>query len=263
MCGIAGIVGATATRLAAAEREQGPRPDEAAGPRCLRRMARRERLARLSPPVDHRPVAGGHQPMSADERRLDRLQRRDLQLPRPPRRAGGARHPLPDALRHRGAARAYAEWGGGLDALDGMFAFAIWDDRDRRSYRPRPLRREAALLRQRPGRLLRVRLRPQGGPRAGRPGAADRRRSARRRPRLRLPARIEHGLQWRAHAAAGQLPADRPHGTAPRRGGLLEVAAGRAPRSGRYEDYLQELEASLRTVVRRRLIDAIARWACC
>ena len=88
MCGIAGIVALGAApapepRSAAAHggRAQPPRPGR------VRPLSRRRRRPRARAPVDHRPR---HRP-AADGRRaahhVDRVQRRDLQLPRAARRA--------------------------------------------------------------------------------------------------------------------------------------------------------------------------------
>ena len=85
------------------------------------------------------PPAGDHRPRrrpSADGQRgrhlLDRLQRRDLQ---PPRAAGTSDCPRP-SLPHRSDTEtilhAYEEFGADcLDCLEGMFAFAIYDQRRR------------------------------------------------------------------------------------------------------------------------------------
>ena len=109
------------------------------------------------------PVALGHRRLAiidlqrgraaADGRRRrplpSRLQRRDLQLPRAARRAAGARAPVPLGLATaRSCSRAYREWGEDcLDRFNGMFAFAIWDEREQRLFAgARPLRHQAALL---------------------------------------------------------------------------------------------------------------------
>ena len=99
-------------------------------------------------------------------------------------------HELRAELRGRGHAfrtrsdtevvlRAYAEWGEDVaDHLEGMFAFAVWDERAAAAAaRPRPARRQAAVLggrRRRPG----LRLRAQGAVRPPRDTAPGGRRRA-------------------------------------------------------------------------------------
>ena len=105
MCGIAGILslsGHPGARPAAQARGH-ERPDRASRPRRRGHLGARARPRRLRPPPPehHRPRA---RPPADDRRGRQRhhLQRRDLQLPRGPRRA--RRRALPHRLRHRGRA---------------------------------------------------------------------------------------------------------------------------------------------------------------
>ena len=94
-------------------------------------------------------------------------QRRDLQLPRAPRRARGSRPSFPAARpTRRSSSHAYREWGDRcVERFNGMWAFAIWDGTARAALLlARPLRREAVLLPLDDGRL-RVRERAEGVPR--------------------------------------------------------------------------------------------------
>ena len=91
-----------------------------------------------------------------------------------------------------------------LERLNGIFAFAVWDDRDRRAVpRARPARRQAALLHA-ARRTLRVRLRARGAPAADRPADARRDRD-RRLPHVPLGSRPEDGVPRDPQAAAGPL----------------------------------------------------------
>ena len=89
----------------------------------------------------------GHQPMTSDDGALRaRLQRRALQLPRAARassRRAGTRSAR--ATDTEVVLRAYEEWGPAcLERFNGMFAFAVWDARERELFaRARPLRRSS------------------------------------------------------------------------------------------------------------------------
>jgi asparagine synthase (glutamine-hydrolysing) len=257
MCGIAGIVGATANRLAAARAGQGPRPDEAAGPDASGEWEgenvwlghRRLAIIDLSP--------RGHQPMFSPDKRYvcilngeiynfrdirARLETRGIRF------VGGSDT---EVLLH-----AYAEWGvAALDALDGMFAFAIWDDRDKKLLIARDRFGEKPLY---------CANAPDGSlvfasdPKAvlGLVG---------RSPRIDVGALVGdlvYGYQLESNTVFSGVRMLPPASylLIDRTGRPLEEAVywkwrpAERPRSGRYEDYLQELEASLRTVVRRRLI---------
>ena len=98
----------------------------------LRRDARRG--AGPSPAVDHRP---GRRPSAAVERRrhgLDRLQRRDLQLPRAAaaarRRRATVSHASATPRRSSICTRTKGSTSSGIS--NGMFALAIWDANKRR-----------------------------------------------------------------------------------------------------------------------------------
>ena len=90
-----------------------------------------------------------------------------------------------------------------VHALEGMFAFAVWDERARAAAAgARPLRREAAV----PGRARRraaVRLRADVAARRASGAARARPRGDRRLLRVRLRARARHDRAGRSPAAAG------------------------------------------------------------
>ena len=115
-------------------------------------VAGQARRPRAPPPGDHR-LERNRRAADGERRRPVRhhLQRRDLQFPgaaRPPARAGS---PLPRPLRHRGAAAPLRRQGAG-DGRRSPRHVRVRDFRRRRAHavpRPRPLRRQTALLRRR------------------------------------------------------------------------------------------------------------------
>ena len=142
---------------------------------------------------------------------------------------------------------AWAEWGErALDRLNGMFAFAVWDDERRELVlRLRPVRREAALLGAR-RRAARLRL--------GRPGAA-----AVARPR---PAARRDSTRSAAYLGRGADAADRPRPSSPASSGCRartccagRTGASRCAATGaraastfpsRYEDAVERLREPAR-----------------
>ena len=149
----------------------------------------------------------GIQPMTDPSRPLlDRLQRRDLQLPRAEGRASGL--PLPDQHRHRGDPGRVRTLGRGLPGpihRDVQLP-ALGRAREAAAGRPRPLREEATLL-SRPAR--RGTHDRQRDPHAARRGHADGARSGDvvHLPGTRPPReRAAHVLE-RDRAAPGRAPA--------------------------------------------------------
>ena len=78
------------------------RTSQASRARRLGNLLVRRRRARHDAPGDHRPGDGPAAHERSDRALLDRLQRRDLQLPPAPDDARSRRAPLPNAERHRG-----------------------------------------------------------------------------------------------------------------------------------------------------------------
>ncbi len=113
--------------------------------------------------------------------------------------------------------------------LNGIFAFALWDDSASTARgRPRRVRRQAALLvERRPARGAGLRDRGAAGRRAD--AARGRPRGARPLPRLPLRSRPAHALQGNPEAAGG-LHADRRGGRRPARGDLARAARRAPPR---------------------------------
>ena len=204
-------------RLLHARVHRAPRPGRGA-PGHSRRTGR----PWASAPGHHRPVRGR---VAADAVPLGlrgRPERRDLQLPRAPRRARQRRSRLPHGQRHRGAA-------GGLRPLGRRMPRSPERDVRLRPVRPRAthppagsgsVRGEAALLPPDRGRYLPLCVGDQGAARsAGGPGTAERRvdlpipspQAGRARAghvlrRHRLPAGRPCPRAERGHGAAGPAP---------------------------------------------------------
>ena len=99
MCGITGVVGSLRTDRATLQRMN----DALAPPRSRRRgllLVGRRRPGH-APPGDHRRRRRRPADLQRGPQRLRRLQRRDLQLPRPARGAREPRASVRDAVRHR------------------------------------------------------------------------------------------------------------------------------------------------------------------
>ncbi len=133
MCGIAAAIdlGLQPRRAPAIGRAH-ERPDRAPRARRQRPLGARAGRRRPRPPAprDHRPGADRRPADDRRRRRLDHVQRRDLQLPSSCARCSAS-------AAFRGASdtevllRAYGRWGVDcLEQLRGMFAFALWDERE-------------------------------------------------------------------------------------------------------------------------------------
>jgi asparagine synthase (glutamine-hydrolysing) len=257
MCGIAGIVGPTANRLSAEDRGKALDLMKLRGPDASGEWEgenvwfghRRLAIIDLSP--------RGHQPMFSPDKRYACILNgeiynfRDIRARLEERGIGFVGGSDTEVLLH-----AYAEWGvAALDSLDGMFAFAIWDERDKKLLVARDRFGEKPLY---CGNASDGSLVFASDPKAvlelaGRPLRIDKRA---------LVGDLVYGYQLDSNTVmsgvrmlppASYLLVDRTGRT------LSEAVYWRwrpaeRPRGGRYEDYLGELEASLRTMVRRRLI---------
>jgi asparagine synthase (glutamine-hydrolysing) len=257
MCGIAGIVGPLANRLPAAERARALDLMKLRGPDASGEWEgenvwfghRRLAIIDLSP--------RGHQPMFSPDKRYACILNgeiynfRDIRARLEARGIGFVGGSDTEVLLH-----AYAEWGASaLDSLDGMFAFAIWDDRDKKllvardRFGEKPLYHASAadgslVFASDPKAVLEL---------AGRPPRID---------KAALVGDLVYGYQLDSNTVFSGVRMLPPasYAIVDRTGRSLEENVywkwrpAERPRGGRYEDYLNELEASLRTVVRRRLI---------
>ena len=169
--------------------------------------AARARRARASPVERPRPVVGGA-PADGERRpaAVDRLQRRDLQLPGTARGVGARGTSLPLPLGHRGAAAPLRDRGPGLPAAAARHVRVrgLGRARARAGAGARPARGEAALLPRRP-RGADLRVRAQGGAPGPRGRAGDRTGRARPVPHLPVRARAALRVPRRAQAPAGPL----------------------------------------------------------
>ena len=256
MCGIAGIVGRAAVRTSARDRASALDLMRLRGPDSAGEWQghdawlghRRLAIIDLSP--------RGHQPMVSHDSRYvcilngeiynfrdvrARLEQKGVEF------LGGSDTEV--------LLEAYAEWGPSvLSSLDGMFAFAIWDERERR----------LLLARDRFGEKPLYYARSADGSLAF---ASD--------PKAvlalaGLPARVDKGALVGDLVYGYQLePATAFRGVRmlPPASYLVVDGEGRAgeeteywhwrpgePAGGRYEDYLERLEDALRVGIRRRLI---------
>ena len=203
MCGIAGIAGGAPdpgvlkamadTMVNRGPDGEGIWSDERAG-LAFRRLAIIDLHERSNQPL--------HLELAAP-----RLQRRDLQLPRAARGARGARAPLRDRGRRRGAAARLAPVGRGCARAPQRDVRVRGLGRSRRrrlTLASRPVRREAALLRATQGGRLAVRLRDQGA--AARPARCAPRPTSRRWPRF-LARGVMPALGRSFFAGVERLPA--------------------------------------------------------
>ena len=204
------------------------------------RRRKRDR-AGASPPLAHRP--GGRRPAHGARRRRpllarhdaglrprrrvsrerrgrdvhralrDRVQRRDLQPPRPPRGVGGGRLEVQDLLRHRGAARGVPGMGRGRarQAPRHVRVRRVGSRGARAVLRARFLRDQAVLLHRAAGRrrraALHLRIRGQEHPGAPRLSARAQRGGARAVPVLPVQPPGRDVLQGDLQAARRPLAA--------------------------------------------------------
>ena len=153
-------------------------------------------------------LSTGDQPLANEDGTVqDRLQRRDLQLRRRPRRAGRARPPVPHRLRHRGHRPRLRGVGRALRrALPRHVRVrGLGRTRAPAAACARSARRQAAVLRGSARPRHRVRLRDQVAARGCRRSARLAPGSDRRVPDAALHPRARHDLPRRPQAPPGHI----------------------------------------------------------